>query len=40
VEVAYPDGVRDGYAVRIPLTRFGIENFYLTVLFRVSGGRQ
>jgi hypothetical protein len=32
--------VRDGYAVRIPLTRFGIENFYLTVLFRVSGGRQ
>jgi DnaJ-class molecular chaperone len=40
VEVAYPAGVRDGYAVRIPLTRFGIENFYLTVLFRVSGGRQ
>jgi DnaJ-class molecular chaperone len=40
VEVAYPDGVCDGYAVRIPLTRFGIENFYLTVLFRVSGGRQ
>jgi DnaJ-class molecular chaperone len=40
VEVAYPDGVRDGYAVRIPLTGFGIENFYLTVLFRVSGGRQ
>jgi hypothetical protein len=40
VEVAYPAGVRDGYAVRIPLTRFGIENFYLTVLLRVGGGRQ
>jgi molecular chaperone DnaJ len=40
VEVAYPAGVRDGYAVRIPLTRFGIENFYLTVLLRVSGVRQ
>lgn len=33
------DGVGDGYAVRIPLTRFGIENFYLNVLLRVSGGR-
>ena len=36
VEVDYPPGLREGYAVRIPLTRFGIENFYLTVLFRVS----
>ena len=36
VEVDYPPGLSDGYAVRIPLTRFGIENFYLTVLFRVS----
>jgi len=40
VKVAYPAGVRDGYAVRIPLTSFGIENFYLTVLLRVSGARQ
>jgi hypothetical protein len=40
VEVAYPAGMGDGYAVRIPLTRFGIENFYLTVLFRVGGGGQ
>jgi DnaJ-class molecular chaperone len=39
VEVAYPAGVRDGYAARIPLTGLGIKNFYLTVLLRVSGGR-
>lgn len=36
LDVAYPAGLRDGYAVRIPLTRFGIENLYLTVLFRVT----
>ncbi len=36
--VEYPPGLRDGCAVRIPLTRFGIKNFYLTVMFRVSGG--
>ena len=40
LEVAYPTGVRDGDAVRIPLARFGIENFYLTVLFRVGAGTQ
>jgi hypothetical protein len=39
-EGAYPAGVRDGYAVRIPLTCFGIKNFYLIMLLRVSGGRQ
>jgi hypothetical protein len=33
---ALAPGVRDGYAVRIPLADYGIENFYLTVLFRVS----
>jgi len=38
VDVQYPPGLRDGFAVRIPLTRFGIKNSYLTVLFRVSGG--
>jgi molecular chaperone DnaJ len=38
MEVSVPPGTRDGDAVRIPLTRFGIENFYLTLLFRVSGG--
>jgi DnaJ-class molecular chaperone len=37
VGIPYPPGVRDGYAVRIPLADYGIENFYLTVLFRVSG---
>ena len=36
-EVAHPPGVPDGYALRLPLSRFGIENFYLIVLFRVSG---
>jgi molecular chaperone DnaJ len=36
LDLAYPSGLRDGYAVRIPLTRFGIEYLYLTVLFRVS----
>jgi molecular chaperone DnaJ len=38
VEVEYPPGIPDGYALRIPLARFGIQNFYLTVLFRVSEG--
>jgi DnaJ-class molecular chaperone len=37
LEVAYPAGIRDGHAIRLPLTRYGIENFYLTVLLRVSG---
>lgn len=38
LEVEFPPALRDGYTVRIPLTRLGIDNFYLTVLFRVSGG--
>ena len=36
VEIPYPPGMHDGYAVRIPLDRYGIQNFYLTVLFRIS----
>ncbi len=36
VQVEYPRGIPDGYAVQIPLDRFGINNFYLTVLFRVG----
>ena len=36
LEVRVPGGTRDGDAVRIPLAQFGIENFYLTLLFRVS----
>jgi DnaJ-class molecular chaperone len=37
IPIPYPPGTYDGYAVQIPLNRFGIENLYLTVLFRVSG---
>ncbi|HOX02063.1 MAG TPA: DnaJ domain-containing protein [Candidatus Paceibacterota bacterium] len=36
LELEYPAGVRDGYAVQVPLARYGIDNLYLTVLFRVS----
>ena len=36
VAVPYPPGIRDSYVVRIPLDRFGVENLYLMVLFRVS----
>jgi len=34
VRVSYPAGLQGEYLVRIPLNRFGIENFYLTVQFR------
>ena len=34
VEVEYPPGTR-GSVARLPLTGFGIHNFYLTVHFRV-----
>lgn len=37
LEIHYPPGIRDGGIMRISLSRFGIENFYLTVLFRVGG---
>ncbi len=37
IDVDYPSGLGDGYALRIPLARFGIGNFYLTLLFRLSG---
>jgi hypothetical protein len=30
----YPAGLQQDYIVRLPLDRFGIENFYLTVRFR------
>lgn len=36
IDVDYPGGLRDGGFVAVPLSRFGIENFYLTVIFRVS----
>jgi DnaJ-class molecular chaperone len=38
VDVAYPPGLPDGYAMQLPLSHFGIESLYLTLLFRVSGG--
>jgi DnaJ-class molecular chaperone len=38
VDVEYPPHVADGYTVRIPLARYGIENFYLMVFFHVSSG--
>jgi hypothetical protein len=36
LDVNYPAGIGDGYALQISLSRFGIENFYLTVLLRVG----
>ncbi len=36
VEVAYPPGLPDGYVLRLPLSRFHTDKFYLTMLFRVS----
>ncbi len=36
VEVGYPPGVANEHVAQIPLDRFGIENFYLTVRFRVG----
>lgn len=38
IHVDYPAGLRDGHVVRVPLHRFGIGNFYLTVIFRVAAG--
>jgi hypothetical protein len=34
VTVSYPAGLQEDYIVRIPLERFGIQNFYLSVQFR------
>jgi len=34
--VSFPAGI-SGYVVEIPLDRFGIQNFYLKVYFRISG---
>ncbi len=36
IDVDYPAGLRDGHVIRMPLHRFGIGNFYLTVIFRVG----
>lgn len=37
LDVDYPAGVLNQCLVQVPLSRFGIENFYLTVRFRVTG---
>lgn len=36
LDVTFPPGVRDGAVLSVPLSRFGIENFYLTLWFRVE----
>lgn len=36
LEIQFPPGVRDGHAIRVSLNRFGIENLYLTILFRTG----
>ncbi len=36
LEVSYPAGIQNEHLERLPLDRFGIENFYLTVRFRVG----
>ncbi len=36
VDLEYPPALLNDYTVRVPLTQFGITNFYLTLRFRVS----
>ena len=36
LQVPYPAGMLNEYAAQVPLSGFGIQNFYLTVRFRVS----
>jgi hypothetical protein len=36
LNVAYPPGIQSEYVSRSPFVDYGIDNFYLTVLFRVS----
>ncbi len=36
VDIWHPPGIANEHAVQVPLSGFGIENFYLTVRFRVS----
>ena len=37
VRVPYPAGISGNHVVQIPLDRFGIDNFYLTLKFCVAG---
>jgi len=36
VDIEHPPGIANEHAVQVPLSDFGIENFYLTIRFRVS----
>jgi DnaJ-class molecular chaperone len=36
VWITFPAGIRDPFFVQIPLDRFGIHNFYLTVCLRIT----
>ncbi|HOW64553.1 MAG TPA: DnaJ domain-containing protein [Candidatus Paceibacterota bacterium] len=36
IDVTYPVGIANEYAVQLPLRSLGIDNFFLTVWFRVS----
>jgi molecular chaperone DnaJ len=38
VSIFIPSGIPDGYRIEIPLNQFGIHNFYLTAIFRVTNG--
>jgi len=39
VTLKFPPGIVNNYVIEIPLDRFGISNFYLRTIFRVSEGR-
>ncbi len=36
LNVAYPAGIMDDYTAQLPLHDFGIDNFYLTIRFRIT----
>lgn len=36
LDLTYPAGITNEHAVRVPLTQYGIDNFFLTVRFRVT----
>ena len=37
VLLAFPPGILNNHVVRMPLDKMGIDNFYLNIVFRVSG---
>ena len=36
ISISIPPGIHDRYVVHIPLDRYGIQNIYLSVIFRIS----